>query len=402
MDGSPAAAPEPDEPRLLWDLRLHAVLLLAGASTLSVGAVSPALPAMAGGLGVSDARIGLVMTAITLPPMLLAPVVGVASDLLGRRRVVLPAMALFGAAGLAIAFVDEFAVVLSLRALQGVAMAGLAPVAVTLLGDLYSGPRATTAQGLRTSVAGLGLAGVPLLAGWLAGFAWQYPFLLHAAAFPVGLVLYRYVPETAGGMGEGSSIVAALTGYARSVRTELADPRLLVLLGGGFVRFFGLFAFFTFAPIFAVRTLDATAFEAGAVVAVAGVRVLVSPTAGRWVDRLGRRLTLLVSLALMLAAFALIPSAPSVLALAGLAALFGTGDAILSPVVNDAVTASVQAENRNGVVSALRVLKEAGKTVAPVALGVVLAAAGLPALFLAGAAVIGCYLGLVWLVYREA
>ncbi|MDZ7702541.1 MAG: hypothetical protein U5J98_11045 [Halobacteriales archaeon] len=70
-------------------------------------------------------------------------------------------------------------------------------------------------------------------------------------------------------------------------------------------------------------------------------------------------------------------------------------------MVNDAVTASVEAENRNGVVSALRVLKEAGKTVAPVALGLVLAAAGLPALFLAGAAVIGVYLVLVTAMYRE-
>ena len=401
MGGPRAADSDTVDHPLRRDLRLHAVLLLAATSTLSVGAVSPALPSMAGGLGVSDARIGLVMTAITLPPMLLAPVIGVASDLLGRRRVALPAMVLFGTAGLAIAFVDDFAVVLGLRALQGVAMAGLAPVAVTLLGDLYSGSRATTAQGLRTSVAGLGLAGVPLLAGWLAGRAWQYPFLLHAAAFPVALVLHRYVPETAGTMDEGRSVVASLAGYVRSVRAELADPRLLVLLGGGFVRFFALFAFFTFAPIFAVRALDATAFEAGAVVAVAGVRVVVSPTAGRWVGRLGRRLTLLVSLALMLAAFALIPAAPSVLALGGLAALFGTGDALLSPVVNDAVTASVRARNRNGVVSALRVLKEAGKTVAPVALGVVLAVAGLPPLFLAGAAVIGGYLGLVWLGYRE-
>jgi hypothetical protein len=43
------------------------------------------------------------------------------------------------------------------------------------------------------------------------------------------------------------------------------------------------------------------------------------------------------------------------------------------------------------VVSALRVLKEGGKTVAPVALGAVLALFGLPALFYAVAVVIAGY-----------
>lgn len=386
-----------DPPRLIADTRFHAVMLLAGVSTLSVAVVSPTLPAMATALGVSDARIGLVMTAITLPPMLLAPVVGIASDLSGRRTVVLPAIALFGLAGLAIGLVDDFLVILGLRVLQGVAMAGLAPVAVTLLGDLYQGPTATTAQGFRTSIAGLGLSVVPLLAGWLAGFAWQVPFVLYAAAFPVGLIIYWFVPETAERLEETGRIRDALVGYARSVRAELATPRLLVLLWGGFVRFFVLFAFLTFVPIFAVRALDASTFEAGLVVAVAGVRVVVSPTAGRWVDRLGRRLTLLTALSCLLVAFAFLPLSPNVLALGGLAALFGTGDALLSPVVNDAVTASVRAENRNGVVSALRVLKEAGKTVAPVALGAVLALAGLPVLFFTVAAVIAGYLVLVLL-----
>lgn len=384
-----------DHPRLVADPRFHAVMLLAGVSTLSVAVVSPTLPAMATALGVSDARIGLVMTAITLPPMLLAPVVGIASDLSGRRTVVLPAIALFGLAGLAIGLVDDFLVILGLRVLQGVAMAGLAPVAVTLLGDLYQGPTATTAQGFRTSIAGIGLSAVPLLAGWLAGIAWQVPFVLYAAAFPVGLAIYWYVPETAERLEETARIRDALVGYARSVRAELATPRLLVLLWGGFVRFFVLFAFLTFVPLFAVRALDASTFEAGLVVAVAGVRVIVSPTAGRWVDRLGRRSTLLFALTCLLVAFGLLPLSPNVLALGALAAVFGTGDALLSPVVNDAVTASVRAENRNGVVSALRVLKEAGKTVAPVALGAVLALAGLPVLFFTVAAVIAAYLVLV-------
>ena len=399
MSASPGAdATGTAEPSLRRDPRLYAVLMLAAAAPTSVAVVSPTLPAMADALGVPDARIGLVMTAITLPPMLLAPVVGVASDLLGRRTVALPALALFGAAGVAIAFVDSFGMVLVLRGLQGVAMAGIAPVAITLLGDLYRGPRGTTAQGLRTSVAGVTLTVTPLVAGWLAGIAWNVPFLIYGVAIVIGVAIYRFVPETAAAADDGRPIRAALADYAASVRAELGDPRLVVLLGGGFVRFFSLFAFLTFVPIFAVRALDATTFEAGVVVAVTGVRVLVSPTAGLWVARLGRHGALLASLGLLLAAFVLIPLAPSVWALAAIGALHATGDAILSPVVNDAVTSAVGAANRNGVVSALRVLKEAGKTAAPVVLGAVLAVAGYQAVFLGGAAVVVAYVLAVLLV----
>lgn len=394
--GAAATAPgEADEPPLLRDPRLHAVLLMATIAPMGAAVVSPTLPGMASALEVSDARIGLVMTALTLPPMLLAPVMGVAGDLLGRRTVALPSLALFGVAGVAIGFADSFAVVLALRALQGMATAGIAPVVVTLLGDLYRGPAATTAQGLRTSVGGLSLSAVPLAAGWLAGFGWTYPFAIYAGALVVGVVLYRAVPETASAAAEEVRLRAALAGYWASVRTELADRRLQVVLLGGFVRFFSLFGFLTFVPLFAVRALDATAFEAGIIVALTGVRVVVSPTAGAWVAHLGRRGALAAALVLVAGAFALMPLAPSVYALGALAAVHAAGDGIISPVINDAVTASVRAEHRNGVVSALRVLKEAGKTAGPVALGVALAVGGFGGLFAVAVAVLVGYLLLV-------
>lgn len=376
---------------LFGDSRFLSVILIQTVVPLSVAVVSPTLPAMATSLGVSDARIGLVVTAITLPPMLLAPFVGVLSDLYGRRSVAVPGLFLFGAAGVAIAFVDDFHAVLLLRGVQGVAMAGIGPVVVTLLGDLYSGVLGTTAQGMRTSVGGLVLTLVPVLAGWLAGASWELPFYLYAFAFVVAAVVYRYVPETAGEGGAGRGFGGSLTAYRDSVREELADAGLLVVMVGGFVRFFSLLALITFVPIFAVRSLGATPFEAGLVVAMAGVRVAVSPTAGWFVARFSRRVAMVGALAVLVGSFACIPFAPNVWWLAALTAVHGVGDGVLSPVVNDTVTATVRARNRNGAVGALRVLKEAGKTASPVVLGAVLAVGGSVPLFLAAAAVTACY-----------
>jgi MFS family permease len=390
-DPPPARSARAEAVELLRSPRFLAVISITSMLPLSVAVVSPALPGMASGLGVSDARIGLVVTAITLPPMLLAPVVGVASDLFGRRTVALPGLCLFAVAGVAVTLTDSFPVILGLRGIQGVAMAGIGPLSVTLVGDLYQGSVRTTAQGIRSSTGGSVLLVVPLVAGALAGLAWQYPFYLYGAALVVAGVVYRFVPETAGDMATGSSLRGTLRSYARSIGSEFGDPSLVIVMLGGFVRFFSLFGFLTFVPIFAVRSLGASPFLAGVVVAMSGIRILLSPTAGWWVSRFSRRFTFLASLSIQVVVFALIPLSPTVWLLAALAVGYGAGDALLDPVVNDATTSMVAADNRNGIVGSLRVLKEAGKTAAPVALGSVLALGGYVPLFVSLAGILGAY-----------
>lgn len=376
--------------RLIVSPPFLSVMLITVMLPISV-AVSPALPGMADSLDISDARIGLVITAITLPPMILSPVVGIAGDIFGRRAIALPGLFLFGVGGIGVAFADTFAVVLALRGVQGLAMAGIAPLTVTLLGDMYAGTERTTAQGMRSSAGGIGLAAGPLVAGTLAGIGWQYPFYLYTLSLLVMIPVYLYVPETVSEKGISGSVRESLVDYKRSISEEVGDISLQIVMLGGFVRFFSLFAFITFVPIFAIRVLETTPFLAGLVVAMAGVRIVLSPTAGWWVSRFSRRWTLLLTLGIQAVCFAMIPFVPGVWALAALAVLFGLGDSLFDPVVNDATTSFVADENRNGVVGGLRVLKEAGKTAAPAAMGVVLAIAGYGMVFLSMLAVVVLY-----------
>lgn len=378
---------------LVFDPALLAVLFMSAVLPLSL-VVSPALPGMATWFGVSDARTGLVMTAITLPPMILAPVVGVLGDLVGRRWVAIPGLLLFGIAGVAIVPATTFPLVLALRGLQGVAMAGIAPLSVTLLGDLFDGSRRTTAQGLRTSTAGTTLAVGPVIAGALAGLAWQYPFLLYGTSFLAAAAVFWFVPETAPERSKARSIRGTIRTYVGSLVDELGEPALLVVLGGGFVRFFSLFGFYTFLPIFAVRTLDVSPSLAGLLIGLAGVRILISPTTGWWISRYSTRFALLACLVVMIAVLSIVPFATDVWLLGVVAVGYGVGDAMFDPLVNDATSAMVKPRNRNGVVGGLRVLKEAGKTAAPAALGVVLTLLGYTALFLSIVAVLALY-GLV-------
>ncbi len=68
------------------------------------------------------------------------------------------------------------------------------------------------------------------------------------------------------------------------------------------------------------------------------------------------------------------------------------GDAFFSPLIDDTVTGFVRDENRSGTVSILRVFKEAGKTISPVGLGIVLAFANFQAVFVVTAVLTASYI----------
>lgn len=180
---------------LLADRTLVVVLCLSFVGGVG-GAASPALPGIASAFGVSDARVGLVMTAYSLGSVLVLPLSGALLDAYGRRPVVLSLLALFGAAGTAIAFVRTFELVLLLRFLQGAGFAGTIPLSIALVGDLYSGPSGSSAQGLQIGATGLSRVLIPGVAGFLAGFAWHYPFLLNLLGIAAFGLAYRYLPET--------------------------------------------------------------------------------------------------------------------------------------------------------------------------------------------------------------
>lgn len=391
-----------------------------------------ALPGIATALGVADDRAGLLISAYQLPSVVIIPIVAGVSDLYGRRTALIPSIMLFGAAGVGMYWAPGFPSLLALALVLGVGGAAIVPLTVTILADLYRGARNSTAQGLRVGVIGLAALTVPAAAGYAAEIAWNVPFLLFGLAIPVGLLAAARLAETVdidptssvggpagtdartetddtdpdadGGLGAGASadpepdptprsIRSRITGYAAAVRVELRDRTLAILLAGGVVRGFVMYGVVTFVPLFAVRRLDASLFAAGALLSLRGVGYLtVSPLAGIVVARAGRRSALAVAMGAIGAALVAIPAAPTPLALGLPVLLFTLGDALLDPVLKDAVSSSARPSYRAGVVNALYLLKRFAQAASPAALGVVLAVAGFGTLFRLVGLIALCYL----------
>lgn len=390
------APPEASHRSLLSDPRLLSLTLISAVGTFGAGAVSPALPSIAAALGVSDARVGLLMTAFTLPQIALVLLLGMLADTYGRRTVLLPALALFGLAGVAVLAVDSFAAMVGLRVLQGVVAGAIIPLAITLIGDLYDGAVGATAQGIRLSANGLSSVVVPALAGLLAGVSWRYPFLLFALALPAAGLGYLVLPETAGGPSATVGVAAQLREYATALRTELADRDLAIVVFGGFVQGLALYGLLTYVPLFGVRRLGTTAFAAGLALSMRGVaRIVVAPATGLVLERTSRRTALAGSLAVSALGTVAVAYAPSAVGLGVAVGLFGLGDSLFTPVHRDALTGLATPDRCAGVVNGMVVLRQAGATVAPLAFGAVLALAGFAWVFWAAGGAFLLYAGLV-------
>lgn len=404
MPSDPAGDPSPAEPTtdasaraLLTDHRLVSILMLSGVGVIGPQAVPPALPAIQSTLSVPDAQIGLVMTALFLPAMVLTPVTGAICDIYGRRPVSLASLALFGAAGMAIFAAPSFEVLLALRVVQGISFAALTPLSVAFIGDFFAGTAGTTAQGIRVSTNGIVIIAVPAIAGVLADVAWNYPFLLYAGAFPALVYVYYNFPEaTAFDTGTDRSVRGEFRTYVRGMATALNDRNLLLLILGGFTLFLVKFGMMTIVPLLATRTVGLRPATVGLLFSLIGlVRVLVSPQAGRVAGWLPRKTGFVLTMSVVAGGMGLFALASTLVGLVTAVIVYAVGMSLFNPTLNDTVTATAPPDNRAGVVSALQAAKNFANTVGPAGASVLLAATDFRTVFVAATAIALVYVGLV-------
>ncbi len=361
-----------DDASVVADRGFQVVLLASVASPLGASVVSPILDSLTGPLGVSEAQVGLLMAVFTAPGVVLVPVVGVVSDRYGRKPVLAVGLALFGLAGVAISLTTDFATALALRLLQGVGYAGIAPVLIASVGDLYRGAREATAQGLRFTTVGASLTVFPLASGLLVGVAWQAPFLLYAVALVASaVVLVAFDEPTREARTDGGGVGWNLGALASLVR----QPHVAATLVGRAIPSFLWFVFLTHNSLLVVRVLGGTAAQAGGVVALASVASSLGGTqVGRLTARFGsRRLPLFGSLAALAGGVTAVGVAPTVVVVGAASIVAGAGFGVLLTLYRSTLSSVATDDVRGGLVSAGESVGRLGSTVAPLVLGVAVA-----------------------------
>jgi MFS family permease len=368
---------------VVYERRFQALLAANLLAPLGITLVSPLLDSLSGAFGVSAARVGLLVSAYTAPPILLIPVAGLLADRVGRKPVLVSGLVLYGVGGAAIALTTEFRVAVALRLLQGVAFAGLTTIIVTSIGDVYSGAREATAQGLRFTSSGVYQAIFPPVAGALVVVAWQAPFLIYALAFPVAVLVALWFEEPLdrddGGDDERSGGVRAVLGLVRR-------PRVASLVVGRGLAMLPWVGFLTYSSLLVVRGVDGTPAEAGVLVAVNSTGLAVGGSqAGRITARFDSRLwPLALANVLLGVGLVVVAYAPTLaVGVVGAAAL-GLGFGVSLSLYRSVVTGLAPRHLRGGLVSVSESGGRVASTLTPVGMGAAVAAAT-PALGLLGA-----------------
>jgi ACDE family multidrug resistance protein len=325
---------------------LLAILAATLMTPMDVPLISPVLPEIQAVFGISESRAGLLITVYALPGIVLAPVIGTLADRIGRRYVLSGCLALFGLTGTAIAFTNAFTVALGLRLLQGVAAGSLlSALAMTAIGDRYTDTQHDAVMGITAAMLSIGTAVYPLLGGYLAGYAWNAPFLLYALTLPVaGLVLIGLDDHDA-------RLDSGGRGYVREALRTIPTVRAFTLYGIMFVSFTLLFGgFYTALPFYLAGEFGFAPATVGLVSsAVLLVAAVVSTQNGRLAASVSKTMLLVSGFALYAGGFLGSALAHSPPVLVGALIVFGAGSGLVTPTLFAGLSSLAPDRVRGGV-----------------------------------------------------
>lgn len=362
-----------EDAEVLRDTDFQLLVLTNTIGPLGTIVLSPILGSLIVLFDASASNIGLMISAFTAPSIIGIPLAGNLSDRYGRKPVMVFGALVFGVAGVAIFLTTDFAVALGLRFLQGIGFAGLNPIIVTSIGDLYSGAEETTAQGLRFMHSGLVQTLFPVVSGTLAIVGLQYPFLLFGIAIPIGVVIHlRLVEpkERAANRREVERDGAGTESYYRALFRTASDRQVfLVLVARGLPGMIWA-GFFTYISLVVARILEGDPQKAGLLLAVGSVSYAVGGSqAGRARSAFGNYLYPLIGahvclgIGLALAAFA-----PTIHVAGISAALVGVG--LMSiPLYRSILADIAHREVRGGLISFGEAWSRTNVTLAPLIVG---------------------------------
>src|SRR5215831_14200299 len=167
-------------------------------AALEATVISTAMPTVVASLGGLD-RYSWVFSAYLLTSTASVPLWGRLSDLYGRRRLYLWAIGLFLIGSMLAGISQSMLQLVLFRAVQGLGAGGLIPLALTIIGEIYTLAERMRMQAVFSSVWGVSSVVGPLVGGIITdSISWRWVFYLN---LPFGLIaasiVHRTLPEHA-------------------------------------------------------------------------------------------------------------------------------------------------------------------------------------------------------------
>jgi len=237
-------APVHVDPRARTEI-LIAILLAMFLSALDQTIVGTALPTIVTQLHGND-YYAWVVTIYLLTATISGPIYGKLSDLFGRRPMVMIGVSLFLVGSALSGLSQEMWQLVAARGLQGLGAGAIFPIALAVIGDLFTPAERGKYQGLFGAVFGISALIGPALGGFLTdNVGWHWVFFVN---LPIGVValfiIWRLLPpikhperarsiDYLGSVVFTAALVPILLGLTNKQTMEWTNPQVggLILVG---------------------------------------------------------------------------------------------------------------------------------------------------------------------------
>ena len=304
--------------------------MLAGMCTfLNVYCTQPLLPYLQRVYNTSVIGISLTVSSTIIAVALMAPVVGLMAESIGRKKVIVPSLYALTVPTLLAATSQSLHALIFWRFMQGLFVPGVIVVMMAYINEEFA--TSYVGRAMSAYVAGTVLGG--FLGRFIPGvvalhFDWRASFLAIGILNLAGaIVVQRALPKAKNFVRSSSVRNSIAESWA-----HLRNPRLLAVFGMGFAALFCLVGVFTYVNFYlAAPPFQLNSAQLGSVFFVYLLGVIVTPVSGRFLDRYGIRHTALLAFgfAVIGLTLTLVPNLPFIIA--GLA-LFSSGIFIFQSV----------------------------------------------------------------------
>ncbi|WP_190324688.1 MDR family MFS transporter [Bacillus atrophaeus] len=405
-------------------LLLTGLIIAMFFSALDGTIVGTAMPKIVGDLGGLSMMTWLT-TAYLLTSTTVVPIAGKLADLLGRRVVYVSGLIIFMAASALCGMANNMTELIIFRGLQGIGGGIMMPMAMIVVGDLFTGKQRAKFQGVFGAIYGLASVIGPQIGGWIVDtLNWKWVFYIN---LPVGIVAVIFIARGLQGRKQTGPINFDIAGIFTMVvgvvslllalsfggkdyawgswqilglfalaligiigfiiaETKAKEPILPMYLFKnrtftflnliGFFMSIGMFGAVTFVPFFMQGIVGVSASESGTIMTPMMVSMIItSIIGGQLVYKVGIKPQIITGMMIMAGGFLLLTTLDldtSKLVATSYMAIIGLGMGLVMPILTLALQESFSKEELGVVTSSSQFFRSIGGTFGITVLGAVM------------------------------
>lgn len=350
--------------------------------TLGFGIVVPVLPYFVKNLGGTVIDVGFLMAAFSAMELIFAPLLGKASDQIGRKPILIMGLAGFGVSFVMSGLSSQLWMLYLSQIIAGIVVAGVYPVSMAYIADLTLPEERGSLMGMLGAASGLGIIVGPGMASIFAIWGITVPFFAAAAvAFLTGIIGFLWLEESriAKTLNLAENNVSLKTTLKLSFKSYIGVFFLLmafVMLAlasveGTFGYFimdkFGLGEIPSFMPVLSTGIMLTGPNVIGIVFTSFGILSVITQAllVGKAIKTFGEEKTIIIGLLLLAVGSSLIIFSSGLISIILLASLIAVALGLIMPSISTAVSNRTSEENQGAVIGLLGSFNSVGRVLGP-------------------------------------